>query len=477
MLDLLIIGGGVNGCGIARDAAGRGLKVALVERGDLAGATSSASSKLVHGGLRYLEQYEFRLVREALAEREVLLRLAPHIVWPLRFILPHRPAMRPRWMIRLGLFLYDHLARRVSLPGAESLNPRTDPRGAALLPECTAAFAYSDCWVEDSRLVVLNAQAAARAGAAIHTHTEFLGATRDADGWTIRLNSGSLRARALVNAAGPWVMQALAETGVAPPGKVRLVRGSHIVVPALYAGDHAFILQNDDGRVVFVIPYEGRFSLIGTTDVVQPDATTPHCTDAEAEYLCTAVAHQFHTPPQPADIVWRYSGVRPLYDDGEANPSAITRDYVLKLDSNGPPLLSVFGGKITTYRRLAEEAMALLDPEGAGWTANEPLPGGDFSGGLPALEATLATQHPWLPAPLRHRLARAYGTQASALLAGVTSMAELGEDFGAGLTEREVAWLRDHEWARSAEDILWRRSKLGLHLSPAQRQRLADYLG
>ena len=474
MLDLLVIGGGVNGCGIARDAAGRGMRVLLVERGDLAGATSSASSKLIHGGLRYLEQYEFRLVREALAEREVMLRIAPHIVWPLRFVLPHRPAMRPRWMIRAGLFLYDHLARRASLPGAETLALPQDPRGAPLRPEITSAFAYSDCWVEDSRLVVLNAKDAARRGAEIRVGCEFLGATRDAEGWTVRLSSGEVRARALVNAAGPWVMQALGAAHVAPPGRVRLVRGSHIVLPALYQGAHAFILQNDAGRVVFVIPYEGRFSLVGTTDVVQAEATAPQCTEEEVDYLCAAVGRQFRVAPRAADVVWRYSGVRPLYDDGEANPSAITRDYVLKLDDAGAPLLSVFGGKITTYRRLAEEALERLGAPGAPWTASAPLPGGDFTGGLPALEARLPG---WLPPALRHRLARAYGTEALALLGDAQGMADLGQDHGAGLTDRELDWLRREEWARTAEDVLWRRSKLGLHLAAEQRAALAVAMG
>ncbi len=481
MLDLLVVGGGVNGCGIARDAAGRGMRVALVERGDLAGATSSASSKLIHGGLRYLEQYEFRLVREALAEREVMLRIAPHIVWPLRFVLPHRPAMRPRWMIRAGLFLYDHLARRVSLPGAEGLDPRQDPRGAPLQPEITSAFAYSDCWVEDSRLVVLNARDAARRGAEIRTGCEFLGATRGPGGWTCRLRGAegetTLQAKALVNAAGPWVMQALATTQAASPGRIRLVRGSHIVLPALYRGDHAFILQNDDGRVVFVIPYEGRFSLVGTTDVVQETTATPRCSEAEVAYLCAAVGRQFRVAPRPEDVVWRYAGVRPLYDDGADNPSAITRDYVLKLDSQGAPLLSVFGGKITTYRRLAEEALEQLRAPGQPWTAGAPLPGGDFSGGLPALEARLAARYPWLDGIARRRLARAYGTEVEALLGDATEMAALGQHYGHGLSDRELDWLRREEWTRTAEDVLWRRSKLGLHLSPAQQAAVAAAMG
>ncbi len=489
--DLLVIGGGINGCGIARDAAGRGLTVLLVERGDLGGATSSASSKLIHGGLRYLEQFEFRLVREALAEREVLLRIAPHIAWPMRFVLPHRPAMRPRWMIRAGLFLYDHLARRVSLPGAEALDPRTHPWGGPLRPEIAAAFAYSDAWVEDSRLVVLNARDAARRGAAIAVRTAFQGAARDGAGWTCRLRdmaSGAerqVRARALVNAAGPWVAEALAGCGPAPArrGGVRLVRGSHIVLPALYPGEQAYILQNDDRRVVFVIPYEGRFSLVGTTDVPhEGDAAAARCTAAEADYLCAAVARQFRAAPRAADIVWSYAGVRALFDDGAENPSAVTRDYVLALDTaGGAPLLSVLGGKITTYRRLAEEAVgrigaAALGRAGTPWTATAPLPGGDFAGGLAALEAAVAGRHPWLPAALRQRLLRAYGTETEALLGGARSLGDLGPDLGAGLTARELDWLRREEWARTAEDVLWRRTRRGLHMTESERAAFAAHM-
>lgn len=490
--DLLVIGGGVNGCGIARDAAGRGLSVLLAERGDLGGATSSSSSKLIHGGLRYLEQYAFRLVREALAEREVLLRIAPHIVWPMRFVLPHRPEMRPRWMIRAGLFLYDHLARRASLPGAEALDPRSHPFGAPLRPEIGAAFAYSDCWVEDSRLVVLNARDAARRGAEIAVGTSFVDARREDGAWTCRLRDAAgaartVRARALVNAAGPWVRQAL--DGVqasAAAGRVRLVRGSHIVLPALYRGDQAYILQNDDRRVVFVIPYEGRFSLVGTTDVPhEGDAAQAVCTPEEAAYLCAAVARQFRAAPRPEDIVWTYSGVRPLFDDGAENPSAVTRDYVLTLDGGGgsgaAPMLSVFGGKITTFRRLAEEAVgrvgAALGRAGTPWTASAALPGGAFTGGLPAIEAAIGGRHPWLPAPLLRRLVRAYGTETEALLGDARGLGDLGRDYGAGLTARELDWLRREEWARRAGDVLWRRSKLGLHMTEAERAAVAEAMG
>jgi glycerol-3-phosphate dehydrogenase len=476
--DLLVIGGGVNGAGIARDAVGRGHRVMLVERGDFAQATSSASSKLVHGGLRYLEHYEFRLVREALAEREVLLRLAPHIIWPMRFVLPHRPEMRPRWMIRLGLFLYDHLARRVSLPGAEGFRTATHPFGAPLNPAISHAFAYSDGWVEDSRLVLLNARDAAARGAAVHPRTEFLDAVRHPSHWEVRLRGpeGEFRvtARAIVNAAGPWVQQALAAAHTAPPGQVRLIRGSHIVVPKLHDGAQAYILQNDDRRVVFVIPYEGEFSLIGTTDVPhEGDAATAHCTDAEAEYLIAAVNRQFRRQIGLGDIVWRYSGVRPLFDDGADDPSSVTRDYVLKLDEAGAPLLSVYGGKITTFRRLAEDATTLagraLGHAGTPWTATATLPGGDLGGlSRAAFTAEMSRRYPWMPG--MERLVRTHGGELPAMLDGATGLQDMGTLLGAGLTCREIAWMREHEWARTAEDVLWRRTKLGLHMNAAERE-------
>lgn len=487
-LDLLVIGGGINGAGIARDAIGRGLSVCLVERGDLAGATSSNSSKLIHGGLRYLEHYEFRLVREALAEREVMLRIAPHIVWPMRFVLPHRPEMRPRWMIRAGLFLYDHLARRVSLPAAEGIDFRSHAYGKPLSPAITAGFAYSDCWVEDSRLVVLNAKDAARRGADIRVRTAFTGAERDAEGWTVRLRGAdgaeaTIRARALVNAAGPWVLAAQDAAHARPQGSVRLIRGSHIVLPALYEGPQAYILQNDDRRVVFVIPYQGRFSLVGTTDVPhEGDPGSAHCTPEEAAYLCDAVTRQFRRPVTPAEIVWSYAGVRPLYDDGAADPSAVTRDYVLKLDGDAAPLLSIYGGKITTYRRLAEEAVekiaGALGREAPSWTATAPLPGGDFGGrNLAAMEADVAARYPWLPPETRARLLRAYGTEVPDLLGNAEGWQALGRDYGAGLTQAEIDWLRREEWASTADDILWRRSRLGLHMTQSQRDAVAAALG
>jgi glycerol-3-phosphate dehydrogenase len=488
VFDMLVVGGGVNGCGIARDAAGRGFSVLLAERGDLGGATSSASSKLIHGGLRYLEHRAFRLVREALAEREVLLRIAPHIIRPMRFVLPHRPEMRPRWMIRTGLFLYDHLARRVSLPGSEAFDTMGDPRAAPLRPEITSAFAYSDAWVDDSRLVILNARDAVKRGARVLVRTALVSAQRGADAWTCTLRSteGSeqeVRARILVNAAGPWVEQALGIAGLPATGHVRLVRGSHIVLPALYKGEYAFILQNDDGRVVFVIPYEDAFSLVGTTDIPhEGDPAKARCTDEEAAYLCAAVGRQFRRAPTPGEIVWRFSGVRPLRDDGAGDPSAVSRDYSLALDrgSGGvAPALSIFGGKITTYRRLAEEAMdrlgAVLGGARTRWTATAPLPGGDLGGlGLPAFERAMAGRHPWLPPPVLHRLARSYGSELDALLGAARSLADMGQDLGGGLTDRELEWLRSKEWARTAEDVLWRRTRLGLHLSAAQRDAVAE---
>jgi glycerol-3-phosphate dehydrogenase len=488
--DILVIGGGVNGAGIARDAQGRGFSTCLVERGDLAGATSSNSSKLIHGGLRYLEQYEFRLVREALAEREVLLRIAPHIVWPMRFVLPHRPEMRPRWMIRAGLFLYDHLARRVSLPGAESIATATHPYGAPLKADIPAAFAYSDCWVEDSRLVVLNARDAAARGAEVLVRTAFAGAERGEQGWTCRLVAAdgatrTVTARALVNAAGPWVLEAQDAAHAQAQGRVRLIRGSHIVLPALYQGDQAYILQNDDRRVVFVIPYERRFSLVGTTDVPHTgDARSAHCTPEEAAYLCAAVGRQFRRAPSPEEIVWSYSGVRPLHDDGADNPSAVTRDYVLKMDNGAgrAPVLTIYGGKITTFRRLAEEAVdrigAALGREGTSWTGSAALPGGEFGGlDLPGFEAEMARRHPWLAPETLRRMVRAYGSDLDTLLDGASGPNAMGEEYGAGFTERELEWLVHHEWARSAADVLWRRSKLGLHMPQDGQERLARRLG
>jgi len=491
MIDLLVIGGGINGVGIARDAAGRGLSVMLCEQGDLASATSSASSKLIHGGLRYLEYYEFRLVREALTEREVLLENAPHIIFPMRFVLPHDRSLRPAWMIRAGLFLYDHLGGRKRLPGSHGLDLARDPAGAPLKPDYRKGFVYSDCWVDDARLVVLNALDAAARGAEIRTRTRCVSARRTGAGWeaTLRdLETGAettVAARILVNAGGPWVARIVEDTLELPKrAPLRLVKGSHIVVPRLHDGVHAYILQNNDGRVVFVIPYEGAFSLIGTTDIpFEGDPASVSITPDETRYLCDAVGRYFRAPPKPEDVVWSYSGVRPLYDDAAESASAVTRDYVLDLDA-GPdraPLLCVYGGKITTYRRLAEHVMRDLAPHAPGasgpWTDKAPLPGGDLPGvDFPRFLAGLRDARPWLPEALAHRLARAYGTRVERVLGYAASLDDLGRDFGGGLYEREVAYLLDEEWAKTAEDILWRRTKLGLHLPREARAAFESWL-
>ncbi|MDE2007072.1 MAG: glycerol-3-phosphate dehydrogenase [Rhodospirillales bacterium] len=478
--DLLIVGGGINGAGIARDAAGRGLSVLLVEQDDLAAHTSSASTKLIHGGLRYLEHYDFRLVREALAERERLLAIAPHIVWPLEFVLPHAKGQRPAWMIRAGLFLYDHLAARRRLPASRALRFPPHPAAAALRAEFTRGFAYADCWVEDSRLVVLTARDAAERGAAIRPRTKLIAARHEGGLWRAEIAGGTVRARALVNAAGPWVnIVQEAALGRAPARAVRLVQGSHIVVPRLYAGEFALLLQNPDGRVIFVIPYEGRFSLIGTTDTnFDGDPARTAITDEEIAYLCAGASRFLRATVAPGDVVRAFSGVRPLYDDHAANAAAVTRDYVLDLDPGPAPLLSVYGGKITTHRRLAEQAVAKLlaalgRQAAPSWTATAPLPGGDIPGGdFAAFAAAFAAEHDFLPPALALRLARAYGTRAALVLGGARGMAALGEDFGGGLTEAEVSYLIDNEWAAGAEDILWRRSKLALHVPPGTAQRL-----
>ena len=487
MFDLAVIGGGINGCGIARDAAGRGLSVVLLEQGDLAGATSSASTKLIHGGLRYLEFYAFRLVHEALAEREVLLRAAPHIIRPLRFVLPHHPGLRPRWMIRTGLFLYDHLGGREILPGTRAVDLRHDDAGAPLQPRFTHGFEYSDCWADDARLVVLNARDAAARGADIRTRTRCVSA-RCADGaWTLTLDSGEqLHSRALVNAAGPWVSQVLTGVIAHPsPTRIRMVKGSHVVVPRLYPQACCYIFQNADGRICFAIPYESDFTLIGTTDEdYSGDPADAAISEAEERYLCGAVGEYLRTPIDPASIVWRYAGVRPLRDDGASKAQEATRDYVLELHApdGAPPLLSVFGGKLTTYRRLAQSALARLQPYFPGlrgdWTAQASLPGGNFPwNGFEALMADLNARYPFLPDTMQRRLLRAYGTLAPELLGDARSLADLGRCFGTGLYAREVDWLRRTEWARTADDILWRRSKLGLRLAPAEVSALTAYLG
>jgi len=471
--DLLIIGGGINGAGIARDAAGRGLSVTLAEQHDLAAHTSSASTKLIHGGLRYLETYQFRLVREALQERERLLAIAPHIIWPLRFVLPLGPASRPAWLLRAGLFLYDHLGRRRRLPPTQSLKLNGTGQGAGLAPTVTRGFAYSDCWVEDSRLVVLNAMDAAARGARILTRTQLTRAHRAGGQWLATLQdlttgeTQTLTARMLVNAAGPWVADVIGGTlGLNTTRRTRLVKGSHIVVPRLYAGEHAYILQNPDRRIVFTIPYETGYTLIGTTDLpYEGDPAQAVITAEETAYLCDSVNAWLARPITAADVVWSYAGVRALFDDGAATASEVTRDYVLDLDAppGGARLLSVFGGKITTYRRLAEHALEKLGVAGQSWTATRPLPGGDMpDGDFDAWFAAFAARHPNLPPQRAKRLARAYGTRAETILA-----MEPGQDLGGGLTEAELDYLVREEFARTAEDVLYRRSKLGLHIDAA----------
>jgi glycerol-3-phosphate dehydrogenase len=489
--DLAIVGGGINGCAIARDAAGRGLSVLLVEQGDLASATSSASTKLIHGGLRYLEHREFRLVREALVEREILLRSAPHFIWPLRFVLPHRPGLRPAWLIRLGLFLYDHLGGREILPPCRSVDLRRDPAGLALRPELRRAFEYSDCWVEDARFTIMCARDAARHGATVRPRTRCTAARRIEGRWRLWLEDRSsgtrdeVEARALVNVTGPWAARFLEEVvGTRPPARVRLVQGSHLVTRRLFDHDKAYIFQNEDRRICFAIPFEDDFTLIGTTDRdVEGDPASARIDAAETEYLLAAVNHWLRRPVGRGDIVWTYAGVRPLYDDGATAAQEATRDYVLHLDASGDvaPLLSVFGGKLTTSRRLAEAALVQLARFFPGlappWTAHAPLPGGDFPwDGFERLVAELRARYPFLSPRLARRLARYHGTRAAELLGDARTLADLGEPFGAELYEREVDWMVREEWAATADDILWRRSKLGLRLLPVERARLEDWL-
>jgi glycerol-3-phosphate dehydrogenase len=485
--DLLVIGGGINGVGIARDAAGRGLSVLLVEKDDLAAHTSSSSSKLIHGGLRYLEHYEFRLVAEALAEREVLLRIARHLVWPVRFVMPHVPGLRPRWMIRVGLFLYDHLARRTSLPGSHAVRLDAPPYDSGLRPGFRHGFIYSDCRVDDARLVIINAMDARRRGARVLTRTECLGARRVDGIWRATLSGGGeIAARAIVNAAGPWVKRVLNDRlGQPSRDGVKLVKGSHIVLPQLYQGDHAFILQNDDRRVVFMIPYGERHTLVGTTDVPiegNPDAI--EASDAEAEYLCRAVGRYLSRPVRPEQVEWRFAGVRPLYDDGTSDPSAITRDYTLRVDdaAGAAPVLSVYGGKVTTYRRLAEHALRELAPYFPGltgnWTASVPLVGGDFAGASrEQARDEFFARYSALPQALLRGLFRRHGMLSYDVLGPARAPADLGEDFGGGLSAREIDYLVAHEWARGADDVLWRRTKAGLHQSAAQRANVARWMG
>lgn len=477
--DLLIVGGGINGTGIARDAAGRGLKVALVEQSDLASATSSASTKLVHGGLRYLEFLEFRLVREALAERERLYAIAPHIIQPMEFVLPHVAGLRPRWQIRLGLFFYDHIGGRKLLPGSRGIRIAGSPYADGLKGNIEYGFTYSDCRVDDSRLVVLNAMDAAERGAEIRTRTRFVRASYTDGFWHARCQCSitgkhiELRARAIVNAAGPWVESVLrGVTGARTESRVRLVKGSHIVVPRLYAGEHAFLLQNPDGRVVFTIPYEQHYTLVGTTDVpFDADPASVAISAEETTYLCDTVNRYFRGALTPKDVRWSYAGVRPLSDDDEQSASKVTRDYRLELTEQPGPLLAVIGGKITTYRRLAEAALDKLQPllkfNSRPWTDRASLPGGDIAGtDFETFLQTLRARWSFLAETTLRRLARTYGTRVAQVLGDARCMEDLGIVFGEGFTEAELRYLQRHEWALTADDVLWRRTKLGLHLQP-----------
>jgi len=487
--DVFVIGGGVNGCGIARDAAGRGLKVFLAEQGDLASGTSSASTKLIHGGLRYLEHYEFRLVREALVEREVLLKSAPHIIWPLRFVLPHHKGLRPRPLIRLGLFLYDHLGGRKILPPTRSVDLRSDVTGEPLKPEFSHAYEYSDCWVEDARLVALNARDAANRGAEIHTRTKCTSARRANGAWDITIlpeggKEQTIQAKALVNAAGPWVSEVLGSiVGRNNPDRIRMVKGSHIVVDRLYDHDRCYIFQNADGRICFAIPYEQNFTLIGTTDedhIGEPG--NPQITESETDYLLAATSEYFKLPITREQVRWTYSGIRPLYDDGASKAQEATRDYVLKLDAPGgqAPLLSVFGGKITTFRKLAESVLEKLAPffpkARKPWTAGAALPGGDFPfDEVESRIAELQRKYSFFSPQNVRRIFRAYGTLAEKMFDNARFATDMGRSFGP-LSEREINYLIAEEFAREADDILWRRSKLGLHLSADEQKALRDYM-
>jgi glycerol-3-phosphate dehydrogenase len=484
-----VIGGGINGAGIARDAAGRGLRVMLVEQDDLASATSMASSKLIHGGLRYLEHGEFRLVREALHEREVLLKLAPHLVRPLNFVVPHVAALRPLWMIRTGLWLYDHLGGRETLPGSKALTFPHMEFSAGLKSDFRKGFVYADCRVDDARLVVVNAMSAREKGAQILTRTRFLRAERSGDAWETEIEDlatgmhRTIRATGVVNAAGPWVTDVLAKVADhRVQGGVRLVKGSHIVVPKVHSQGHAYLFQNDDNRVVFVIPFENQYSLIGTTDVsVGTIGDAEDATPEEVEYLLRAANRFLAKTLTASDVVWTYAGVRPLYDDGTNDPSKVSRDYVTKIDSkdDAAPLLTLFGGKITTYRTLAESVLGELERFypwiGAAWTANEPLPGGDvkhFNG----FRDEMHKKYAGLPRELVEPVVRRHGSRAVRVLGDSIAPEDLGRHFGAGLTEREVDYLVAEEWAQTAQDVLWRRTKCGLHMKPAEREAVEQHL-
>ena len=489
--DIFVIGGGVNGCGIARDAVGRGYSVMLAEMHDLASGTSSAATKLVHGGLRYLEHYEFRLVHEALAEREVLWAAAPHIIWPLRFVLPHHKGLRPAFVLRAGLLMYDYLGGRKLLPPTKTLDLRTDPAGQPLKDGYRVGFEYSDCWVNDARLVVLAARDAANRGAVIRTRTKVISARRDNGAWTIELedagagNRQTVRARLLVNAAGPWVDHVIAETlGKTDAHNVRLVKGSHIVVKKHFEHDRCYIFQNQDGRIIFAIPYEDDFTLIGTTDEdYAGDPAKVAISDEETDYLCAAASEYFRAPVTREEIVWTYSGVRPLFDDHASAAQEATRDYVLKLDrpDNGPAVIDIFGGKLTTHRRLAEEVVerieTVLGARGKPWTKSAKLPGGEFAPtDFDGEVGRLVARYPGLSKKLMKRLVRLYGTKAGQLLGTAVTTEDLGKNFGADLTAREVDYLIAEEWARTAEDVLWRRTKMGLRVNAADKIALGAYM-
>ena len=486
--DLLVVGAGINGTGVARDAAGRGLRVLLCEQHDLASHTSSASTKLIHGGLRYLEYYDFGLVRKSLHEREIILAAAPHIVWPMRFVLPHDKHLRPALMIRAGLFLYDHLAKRRILPDSETIDLRRHPAGEPLDARYKKGFVYSDGWVDDARLVTLTALDAAEHGAEVLTRTRCVSLTRSRDQWIATLApSGKRRrtvtARAAVNATGPWVAEFIEHsTPVATQRHPRMIKGSHIVVRSLFDHEFAYIFQAPDGRIVFAIPYEREFTLVGTTEKdYKGELATPEISDGEVEYLISMMNRYFSRDLTADDVVWKFSGLRPLLASSAEDPKSVTRDYVLELDENGPPLLSVFGGKITTYRKLAEDVVdklaGTLDCHKSHWTATAPLPGGDMADhDFERFVAMLETRYPWLPPDLRYRYARAYGTRVDRLLSGIDSVARMGEELLPGLYQCEVDYLRGVEWAVSAEDILWRRSKLGLHVPSGSERKLDAWL-
>lgn len=489
IFDLAVIGGGINGAGIARDAAGRGAKVILLEKGDLARGTSSASTKLIHGGLRYLEHFEFALVRESLIERERLWAIAPHIIWPLRFILPHQKGIRPAWLVRLGLFLYDHIGGRKLLPPTRTVNLRDEPSGRPLHPEFGTAFEYSDCWVDDARLVVLNALDAAEHGAVIRTRTEVTGLKREDGMWHIDIaGQDTIIARSVVNAAGPAVLELLGRMREHQPrvGEgIRLVRGSHIVVRKMFDTPQAYFCQNPDGRIFFAIPYEDDFTLIGTTDADHKgDLDNIEATPEEISYICDSANVYFRQRITPADVIYSFAGVRPLVDDGSGKPETASRGYHFEIDTDGgkTPILSVFGGKITTYRHLAESAMGRLAPHlnmlaGSGWTTRAPLPGGDFPvDGVAEVTADLQRAYPFVAQNILHRWVRSYGSRVSALLGNASCIEDLGGDFGHGLYALEVDYLIKTEWARSADDILWRRSKLGLRFNPNEIQNLIEYI-